>query len=205
MFDAHLRTTAEKGLNPIGAALAKAGVSANFLTIIGLTMAIASAIVIGAGHLRWGVLVMAAAGIPDLLDGAVAKTSGTANKRGAFFDSSIDRVSDALILGGISWHLTKTHPGNPAVAIIPFALLATSLITSYLRSKGEQLGFDAKGGIMERAERLIMIGVGLVFNKYLVEILAVMLALTTITVIQRFFKVWNQASAQMCDTEDNQE
>lgn len=196
MFDAHLRTTAEKGLNPIGAALAKAGVSANFLTIVGLTMAVVSAIVIGAGHLRWGVLVMAAAGIPDLLDGAVAKTTGTASKRGAFFDSSIDRVSDSLILGGISWYLAAQHPGNSAIVILPYALLATSLITSYLRSKGEQLGFDAKGGIMERAERLIVIGAALLFNKYLVAILAVMLVLTTITVIQRFFKVWNQATKQ---------
>ena len=100
--------------------------------------------------------------LPDVLDGAVAKASGTAGPRGAFFDSVSDRVTDALLLGGVAWHLSTTHPGR--IAVLPMAVLAASMLISYERAKAESLGFDARGGLMERAERIIALGVGLLFD-----------------------------------------
>jgi CDP-diacylglycerol---glycerol-3-phosphate 3-phosphatidyltransferase len=131
--------------------------------------------------------------VPDVLDGAVAKASGTASPRGAFFDSVIDRVSDALLLGGVAWYLASTQPGR--VAVLPLAVLAASMLISYERAKAESLGFDARGGLMERAERLVLLGFGLLFESLLVPVLWVMLVLTLITAVQRFEKVWRQASA----------
>src|SRR5690606_27512951 len=113
--------------------------------------------------------------------------------RGAFFDSVSDRVTDALLLGGIAWYLSSTNPGR--IAILPLAVLGASMLISYERAKAESLGFDAKGGLMERAERLIALGVGLLFDSVLIPVLWLMLVLTLITAVQRFVKVWQQASA----------
>ena len=130
--------------------------------------------------------------VPDLLDGALAKANGTASKRGAFFDSVADRVTDALILGGIAWYLQSTRHGH--AAMLPFAVLAVSILISYERAKAESLGFTAKGGLMERAERIILLCIGLVASVILVPILWAMLILTAATAVQRFAKVWRQAT-----------
>jgi CDP-diacylglycerol--glycerol-3-phosphate 3-phosphatidyltransferase len=133
-------------------------------------------------------------GLPDALDGAVAKASGTAGPRGAFFDSVADRVSDALLLGGVAWYLADTSGG--LAPLLPMAVLAASLIISYERAKAESLGFNAKGGVMERAERIVVLGLGLLFEALLVPVLWLMLALTVLTAVQRFVKVWRQASRE---------
>ncbi|HYZ99776.1 MAG TPA: CDP-alcohol phosphatidyltransferase family protein, partial [Acidimicrobiales bacterium] len=159
----------------------------------GLAMATAAAFTIANGWLRAGVILVVLTAVPDVLDGAVAKASGTASPRGAFFDSVIDRVSDALLLGGVAWYLASTQPGR--VAVLPLAVLAASMLISYERAKAEALGFDARGGLMERAERLIVLGFGLLFESLLVPVLWVMLVLTLITAGQRFERVWRQASA----------
>ena len=193
MFDGRWRSTFEKGLRPMGAQIRRTGITANHLTTTGLVMGVAAAVVIANGWLRAGLLLLALTAVPDVLDGAVAKASGTASPRGAFFDSVIDRVSDALLLGGIAWYLDSTQPGR--IAVLPLAVLAASLLVSYERAKAESLGFDARGGLMERAERLIFLGFGLLFESLLVPVLWVMLVLTLFTAVQRFVKVWRQASA----------
>jgi len=156
-------------------------------------MAAAAAVAIANGALRLGFVFLVLTAVPDVLDGAVAKASGTATPRGAFFDSVADRVSDALLLGGIGWYLESRHPGH--IAMLPLAVLAMSMLISYERARAESLGFDARGGLMERAERLIALAVGLLFEGLLVAVLWVMLVLTAVTAVQRFARVWSQASA----------
>lgn len=192
MFDGRFRTQAEAQLRPIGKNLRKTGIRADHLTILGLVMAAATSLAIANGALRLGVLLLVLCAVPDVLDGAVAKASGTASPRGAFFDSVVDRVSDALLLGGIAWYLSTTHTGR--IAVLPLAVLAASLIISYERAKAEALGYDAKGGLMERAERLVAIGLALLFPALMIGLLWAMLVLTVATAVQRFAKVWRQAS-----------
>lgn len=193
MFDGRFRTSVEKGLKPVGANLRRAGIKADHLTAFGVLMSGAAAVAIANGALRGGLLLLALTAIPDVLDGAVAKASGTASPRGAFFDSVMDRVADALLLGGVAWYLDSTEPGR--IGILPMAVLGASLLISYERAKAEALGFDARGGLMERAERLILLGFALLFDSLLIPVLWVMLVLTVITAGQRFAKVWKQASA----------
>jgi phosphatidylinositol phosphate synthase len=193
MFDGRWRSTFEKGMRPVGASIKRTGITANHLTLTGLAMAVAASIAIANGSLRAGLLLLVLTAVPDVLDGAVAKASGTASPRGAFFDSVIDRVSDALLLGGVAWYLDTTQPGR--IAILPLAVLAASMLISYERAKAESLGFDARGGLMERAERLALLAFGLLFESLLVPVLWVMLVLTVVTAVQRFVKVWRQASA----------
>ncbi|MCU1369720.1 MAG: phosphatidylinositol synthase [Ilumatobacteraceae bacterium] len=195
MFDGRFRAEAERTLKPVGAQIKRTGIRADHLTMLGIAMAAAAAIAIGAGALRAGLVLLILTALPDVLDGAVAKASGTASPRGAFFDSVADRFTDALLLLGVAWYLADTQPGK--IALLPMAVLGASMLISYERAKAEALGYNAKGGLMERAERLIALGFGLLFDSLLVPILWVMLALTLVTAGQRFIKVWKQASAEV--------
>src|SRR5215510_22397 len=174
MFDGRWRSSFEKGMRPLGAQIRRTGITANHLTVTGLVMAVAAAVTIANGWLRAGLLLLVLTAVPDVLDGAVAKASGSASPRGAFFDSVCDRVSDSFLLCGVAWFLASTHPGR--IAVLPMAVLALSLIVSYERAKADSLGFDARGGVMERAERLIALGFALVFDSLMIAVLWVMLA-----------------------------
>ena len=192
MFDGRFRASVDKGVKPFGTALNRTGLSPDHLTALGLFMAVPAAIAIGTGRLFLGLVLLAASAVPDLLDGALAKASGTSSKRGAFFDSVADRVTDALILGGVGWYLQTQRHGH--AALLPFAILAVSSLISYERAKAESLGFSAKGGLMERAERIVVLCIGLFAPVILVPLLWTMLALTLVTAGQRFVKVWRQAT-----------
>src|SRR5437868_4176048 len=143
MFDKRLRPSVEQKLRPVGANLRKSGIKADHLTLLGMLMAVGAAFAIANGALRAGFLLLALTAIPDVLDGAVAKASGTASPRGAFFDSVSDRLTDALLLGGVAWYLDNHHGGH--IAILPLAVLALSMLISYERAKAESLGFEARG------------------------------------------------------------
>jgi len=103
-------------------------------------------------------------------------------------------VEGTMLLGGVAWYLADTHGG--LMPLLPMAVLGASLIISYERAKAEALGFNAKGGVMERAERVILLGLGLLFPVLLIPVLWVMLVLTIVTAVQRFVKVWRQASQE---------
>jgi CDP-diacylglycerol--glycerol-3-phosphate 3-phosphatidyltransferase len=194
MFDGNWRDTVDKGLIPIGISLRRAGFTADIITFVGIAMATVAAFTIGAGYTRVGFLFLVLTGIPDALDGAVAKASGSTSSRGAFFDSVSDRVTDAMLFGGVVWYLASNEPGR--IMMLPVAIMALAMLISYERAKAESLGFDAKGGLMERAERFIVLAFGLLFSELLIATLWVMLVLTAITAVQRFVKVWRQASSE---------
>jgi len=193
MFDGRWRDTVDRGTGPIGRTLQQVGISADVLTATGLVSAAATAVAVATGHLHLAIVLLTITGLHDLLDGPVAKASGTSSVRGAFFDSVTDRVADALILGGIAWYLVSTHPGH--LVLLPFAVLAVTSLVSYQRAKAESLGISAKGGLMERAERMILLGIAFLSASFLVPVLWIMLVLTSLTAVGRFVKVWRLAEA----------
>ncbi len=192
MFDGRFRNQVERAIRPIGIRLGRTRLTPDHFTIVGLLMACASAVAIGAGELQLGFVLLVLSALPDLLDGALAKASNLASQRGAFFDSVIDRVSDAVVLGGVAWHFAVSN--DPRTAVIPFAVMGLSLLISYERAKAESLGLQAKGGLMERAERIVVLCVGLLFGSILLWVMWAMLILTAYTAVQRFIKVWKQAA-----------
>ena len=193
MFDGRFRAPVERAVKPIGDGLKRTGLTPDHLTLIGLILALAATIVIALGWLNVGLVLVILAALPDLLDGALAKASNNASQRGAFFDSVADRVTDMLLLGGVGWYLATEHGSH--AALLPFAVMGLSALISYQRAKAESLGLQAKGGLMERAERVILLCFGLLFDTILIPILWVMLVLTAFTAVQRFVGVWNQAVA----------
>ena len=157
MFDGRWRDAVDRSTGPVGAALHRRGITADVLTATGLVSATATAATVATGHLHIAIVLLILTGLHDLLDGPVAKAAGTASVRGAFFDSVTDRVADALLMGGVAWYLVGRHEGH--LAVLPLAVLGVTALVSYERAKAESLGLSAKGGLMERAERMILLGV----------------------------------------------
>src|SRR5262245_41931666 len=192
VLDGRWRANVERGLEPVGRGLHRLGISADGLTIIGLVIAVGTAFAIADGHLVLGVVGVILTGLPDILDGSVARVSGRAGPRGAFFDSVCDRIADAAIFAGVAWYLADQDPRLPVLVL---AVLALSMLITYERARAESLGFVARGGLMERAERMVLLGIGLAFD-ILVPVLWIMLVLTAFTAVQRFVKVWRQATPE---------
>ncbi len=177
----------------IGAHLVRRGISADHVTALGVLLAAVNAVVIGSGLLYLGTVLLIVGGLMDTLDGAVAKAGGTASARGAFLDSVADRVADALLFGGLAYYFASRR--HPVEALATVGVLAAGSVISYERAKAESLGFQARGGLMERAERLIGLGCVLTLHFAMVPILWALLVLTLGTAVGRFLRVWRQASA----------
>jgi CDP-diacylglycerol--glycerol-3-phosphate 3-phosphatidyltransferase len=192
MFDGRWRDAVDRSTGPIGTALHRRGITADVLTATGLVSASATAVAVATGHLHIAIVLLILTGMHDLLDGPVAKAAGTSSVRGAFFDSVTDRVADALLMGGVSWYLISQGEGH--LAVLPLAVLGVTALVSYERAKAESLGLSAKGGLMERAERMILLGVAFIDSALLISILWIMLVLISITAVARFVKVWKLAS-----------
>lgn len=187
-----------RGLKALGPKLVSLGVKADHVTVIGLLAACVTGVMIALGQFYLAVVLGTLGCLMDTLDGAVAKAAGTSSKRGAFFDSVTDRVADMFIFGGMTWYFAGGPGHDPQLALIPLAILGVSNTISYERAKAESLGYEAKGGLMERAERLISLGVILLVNELfhvsLFVLLLVLLGLCVLTALQRFARVWVQAS-----------
>ncbi|MFZ4519872.1 MAG: CDP-alcohol phosphatidyltransferase family protein [Microthrixaceae bacterium] len=193
MFDGNFRSQIEAGLKPVGNSIKRLGITADMITAAGIVIGVGAAIAIGAGALSLGLLLLVLTGVPDLIDGAVAKAWGTSSQRGAFFDSVSDRITDGLLFGGVTWYLVASD-GRPWVVLLPVACYVTASWVSYIRAKADSLGFDARGGLVERAERVILLALGLLFSGILIPILGLIVVLNLITAGQRFVKVWGQAT-----------
>ncbi len=195
MFDGRWRHAVDRTTKPVGSALVRVGITADVLTIFGLVMSVVTAFAVGSGRLVTGIFLLFPTGLPDLFDGPVAKASGRASVRGAFFDSVADRISDAFLFGGVAWYLAARHHGE--MVLLPFAILAVTSLISYQRAKAELLGLSAKGGLMERAERFILLGLcfiaAAVSAAAFVPALWVFFGLLCATAIGRFVNVWKEA------------
>ncbi|MEX2552814.1 MAG: CDP-alcohol phosphatidyltransferase family protein [Actinomycetota bacterium] len=187
---------------PIGKALSRTGLSANAVTVLGFLVTLASAYVIATGHHITAGLVLVGGALFDTLDGVVARATGTSSMRGAFLDSTLDRLSDAAIFTGLIWRFTlgsDASVGETAAlgisqpgASLALGAMVLAFMVSYVRARAEGLGFECKVGIAERPERIAVVAAGLVFN-LLVPALALLALASAVTLVQRFVHVWQQA------------
>ena len=174
---------------PIAGALAKMGVSPNMVTFAGLVGAGISAWLISEGMLWIGGVVMLLAGILDLFDGALARSTGQDSAFGALLDSVVDRVSEIVVLLGLLIHYARADSLEGTVLV--YLAVGGSVMVSYLRARSEGLGIDCKVGIMTRPERVAALGFGLIVGHWLpvvmLIVLGVIAALTILTTAQRLF------------------
>ncbi len=174
---------------PVAGALAKMGVSPNMVTFAGLVGAGISAWLISEGMLWIGGVVMLFAGILDLFDGALARSTGQDSAFGALLDSVVDRVSEIVVLLGLLIHYARADSLEGTVLV--YLAVGGSVMVSYLRARSEGLGIDCKVGIMTRPERVAALGFGLIVGHWLpvvmLMVLGVIAALTILTTAQRLF------------------
>jgi CDP-diacylglycerol--glycerol-3-phosphate 3-phosphatidyltransferase len=179
---------------PIGRTLARIGLRPLHLTLGGLFVTLLGAVLLARGQTTGGALIMLAGSAMDGLDGAVARASGTASARGALVDSVSDRIGETAMFGACAFWLTaRASPdvGEPALVTLTVLSLAAGLLVSYLRAKAETSGADGRGGLMGRAERVILFTGGFLLGQVRIMLWA-MVILTWLTVGQRFVKTWRQ-------------
>jgi CDP-diacylglycerol--glycerol-3-phosphate 3-phosphatidyltransferase len=179
-------------------------VSPNVLTALGALVVVVSAVMFGLGYIRSGGILLLLSGVLDTLDGEVARAAGQTTKFGAFFDSTLDRVGDGATFIGIAVYLL-TAPGVRfplAGAILCMVAILSSLLVSYARARAEGLGIDCKVGVVQRAERILLIGVptavvGAGPGGLVLQVIVALLALgSTVTVVQRFLYVRRATNGQ---------
>src|SRR4051794_2352007 len=191
---------------PVVKLLLRLGVSPDAVTVVGTLGVVAGAVIFfPRGDLLVGVLVITAFVFSDMIDGAMARMSGRVSPFGAFLDSTLDRIGDAAIFGGLAMYYVG--PGdNDWLAALAIYCLTMGSVTSYARARAESLGMQAKVGIAERSDRLVSIlavtGLADLLNKlgvgdkilWAIPITLGVLALaSTITVVQRILVVRQQA------------
>lgn len=188
-------------LSPIADFLLTHGVSPDAVTFVGTLGVSAGALALFPQGLLWqGVLVIGTFVFSDLLDGYMARSSGSSSRWGAFLDSTLDRIGDAAIFGGLVLWFAGGGDDRVLMSVALYCLVMGS-VTSYARARAESLGMHAKGGIAERADRLTAILVLTFFSDVLDQewllalVLWVLAAAITITVVQRMVIVRRQALA----------
>ena len=175
--------------DPVVALIARSGATPNHLTALGFLGNVGAGVLAARGEfLAAGVLLLAASAL-DLLDGALARATGRASAFGAIFDSVLDRLSEAAVLGGLAYYYTLR--GDREEIALCFAALVGSIMVSYVRARAQVSGLEMKAGLFTRAERVLLLGGGLIIGQMRIAlwILAVM---SNATVLQRLFGAWRQ-------------
>ena len=193
MLQRSIKAPVTRVITPLCRGLLKAGITPNVMSALGGLGSSASAILLfGTGHFLAAAIVTTLFVLFDLLDGTMARISNSSSLWGALLDSTLDRVSDAAILGSVAYWLSKS---NDRLVPVVLAVLILGSLISYIKARAEGLDIECNGGIAERTERLIIILVatglhGLGLNFVLAIGFWALFALSFITVVQRLVIVY---------------
>jgi phosphatidylglycerophosphate synthase len=180
--------TVARTVEPFGRGLARLGLSPNTLTTLGLLLTGAAALAVASSRYVLGGLLLLLGGAMDTFDGAVARATGRSTPFGGFYDSVVDRIADGVILAALIWSLD----GQPRLELAALAALVAGQVTSYVRARAESIDLDCSVGILERAERAILLILGLLIAPLLAPVLWILALGGMITVAQRVHHVWCQ-------------
>jgi CDP-diacylglycerol--glycerol-3-phosphate 3-phosphatidyltransferase len=177
-------------VSPIGKVLVRLRISASAVTLLGLVVTIIGSIILANGHPVTAALVIGLGGGIDGVDGTVARLTNTASRRGAFLDTMADRVGETAMFAGLAWYVAD----DALLVLLTVISLGNAMLIPYARAKAEAEGLEGKGGIMGRAERIILfcaliapVGWGWWGPEVMLWPMAV---LTGLTALQRYWKAW---------------
>ena len=185
-----LRVRFKNLLDAIGAFLNGLGITPNTLTTSGLVGNLIGAYFLAIGSFMVGGLILLAMGAIDALDGTMARLRGEPSDFGAFVDSVTDRYSELVIYAGLLFYAVKEL--NLTLAMMVFAATAGSILVSYIRARAQSLGYEAKGGMLSRFERFIILVPSLIFGYPWIGV-SIIAILANITALQRIISVRRQA------------
>lgn len=191
-------------LQPVPNALVRSGVHPNVVTTVGFLITISAGGAFLLGHVRIAGALVLLGGIADIMDGQVARKSGLASVFGSFYDSTLDRISEIAVFVGIFSLYGGGHPDfeYPWMVYTVALAMAGSLMVSYTRARAEALGLDCNVGMMQRPERVALIGISaLLFGgawngAVLTLVLLVMAVLTNLTAVQRIIWVYRHTAQE---------
>jgi len=180
-------------LDPVVAVMAQTGVSPNALTFLGFALNVVAGALIAFGQPFWGGVVMTALAMPlDAVDGAVARALGKQSPFGAFFDSTLDRLAEGALLGGLAYYFATR--ADTLSVVVTFAAMIGSFMVSYTRARAEGLGLACKVGLFSRFGRFLLLALGLLLSALtplaLVVMVWLMAVLTAYTAIERMVHVY---------------
>ena len=178
--------------DPIVSPLAAIGVTPNMISVAGFAGNVAAGALAASGFFLWAGIVMLIFSALDLLDGALARKTGTVTTFGAVFDSILDRLSEAAVLGGVLFHYSQAG-GHSMEVVLCYAAIVGSIMVSYVRARAEGEGLTLREGLFTRAERVILLAGALVIGHGVVLwALWVLAVLSHFTAAQRVFAVWQR-------------
>jgi CDP-diacylglycerol---glycerol-3-phosphate 3-phosphatidyltransferase len=190
IFSVPARLVLAHVVDPTARFLLRRGVTPNAVTVAGTAGVVIGALALGArGHLVAGALVVTFFALTDMLDGTMARMRGPAGNFGALLDSSMDRLADAAVFGAVIFYLYgQDNPYNGIVAGL--ICLSAGQVVSYVKARAQSLGLNADVGLAERAERLILVGIGGLLTGFgldwgLPAALWLLAVLSLVTVFQR--------------------
>ena len=198
-FEAWVRRHAEALISALG----RSPLTPNQVTVVGVALTFFAAGLIAFGQLRWAGIVLVFAGLCDILDGALARSTKAAYPYGAFLDSTLDRYSEGAVYVGLAaYFVTIQPPLQEWLILATLAALAGSFLVSYVRARAQSLGFACKSGLFQRPERVVATLIGLLFGGWVLYAIVFLLAVVTnITALQRIREVWLQGRAQRLEFE----
>ena len=174
-------------VNPILFLMLKVKLTPNAVTILGFIICCISAYYISAGSFLVGGLLVLFSGFLDIFDGALARKINQITDKGAFLDSTFDRLSESIVLIGLIYYFSISNETN--FVLLASISLAFSLLISYLRARIEGLGYNSKSGFFTRPERVLLVSLGLIF--FSPELTVTLLALATAAgLFHRFLIFW---------------
>jgi len=177
-------------LQPIGSFLARIGVTPTFMTLFGLVIAIAGSVMVGVGHPIWGAAVYLLGSALDGLDGAVARAANLVSARGAYLDAVMDRIGEIAVMTG----LAVAQRNDARILVLALLSMSGALLVPYMRAKAEVEGLEGKGGLMGRAERVILVTLGLMTGQ-VEPMLWLLVAGVWYTAGQRFWSTYRRIEA----------
>jgi CDP-diacylglycerol--glycerol-3-phosphate 3-phosphatidyltransferase len=181
-----LKADARRRAVPIGRWLSRLGITPNSLTVAGCLLNFGVGAVLTLGYNQIGGVLVLVVGAFDMLDGALARAAGKSTRFGAFLDSTLDRYSEAAVFLGIL--ASAAARADLTVVLLTYAAAVGSLMVSYARARAECLGISCDVGWLQRPERVILLGLGLILGLTL-PVLAILAVLTNVTAIQRILHV----------------
>lgn len=176
----------------IAGIMARTGLTPNMLTWLGFVLSAFTAWVLFRGAFTAGGMLVVAAGLFDALDGSLARATGRVSTFGAFFDSTLDRLSEAMLYFGLLMFFAS-RPGSQQGIALTYLALVGSLMVSYTRARAEGLGYECKVGLFTRFERVLVLSLGLLFAQVRIA-LWILVASSFFTAFHRLWHVWKKAS-----------
>jgi CDP-diacylglycerol--glycerol-3-phosphate 3-phosphatidyltransferase len=177
--------------------LSRIGMTANMATLIGLLLNAGVAAVIASGHPRLGGVLLLFASAFDMVDGAIARSTGSVSKFGGFFDSTLDRYSEIVVYVGLLIWLNQ-GPDDHLGSLLILIAASGALMISYARARAEAIGYGASVGLVARPERVILLAACLIINQPLWA-LWILAILTHVTAVWRIVHVWRATQADSTD------